>query len=141
MADLAPELQGRRPEGLPYSAWELVEHIRRVQREVLDSCRTRHGVEPTVPDDHWPAAPEPHSPTSWAESIEAYRADRAAFTALIADPRRELGALVPRMTGETTYLRSVLLVADHTAYHVGQLVVVRRLLGAWPADSPGGQGR
>jgi uncharacterized damage-inducible protein DinB len=137
VADLPAELRGRRPEGFPHSPWELVEHVRITQHDLLDFCRNQAYVAPTWPDDYWPPAAAPPTPEGWDESIAAYRADRSALQAFVADPRRELGALVPRGTGEETYLRSVLLVADHTSYHLGQLVAARRLLGDWPPPPQG----
>ena len=127
---IPPDARGRRPDGLPYSAWELVEHIRRAQRDILAFCAADAYREMRWPDDYWPDSPAPPSDEAWDESVAAVRADRAALRALAADPARDLLAPVPHGDGQTL-LRELLLAADHAAYHVGQLVAVRRLLGAW----------
>jgi len=135
VAGLSSELRGRRVDGFPHSAWELVEHARITQRDILDFCRDAHYHEPHWPDDYWPTDAAPPSDEAWERSLADYRADRAALEALAVDTARvpDLHATIPppRGTGQT-YLREVLLVADHTSYHVGQLVMLRRLLGAWP---------
>lgn len=127
---LAPKLRGVRVDGFPHSAWELLEHLRLTQRDILDFCRDPAYVEPNWPDDYWPASPEPPSPQAWDASIARFREDRAALQALAADETIDLFATIPHGHGQT-YIREILVVADHTAYHVGQLVVVRRQLGAW----------
>jgi uncharacterized damage-inducible protein DinB len=130
VADLPPELRGRTPDGLPYSAWQLVEHLRIAQADILDFCRNAHYHEMKWPDDYWPKSPAPPSAAAWDESIRCFRDDREALQALAADPAIDLTATIPHGQGQT-YLREILLVADHNAYHVGQLVLVRRLLGDW----------
>jgi hypothetical protein len=107
-----------------------VEHIRLAQRDILDFCRDPHYRERKWPDDYWPKTPAPPSAKAWAESIRGYHADVDAFKQLILDPEFDLFAKVPWGSGQT-HLREILLTADHTAYHVGQIVLVRRLLGAW----------
>lgn len=130
VADLAPNLRGVAPPGLPYSPWQLVEHLRLTQADILEFCRNIDYVEQQWPDDYWPKSPAPPDAQAWDASIAAFRRDRAALQELIKDPGCDLFAKVPAGTGQT-FLREFLLVADHTAYHVGQLVAVRRLLGAW----------
>jgi uncharacterized damage-inducible protein DinB len=127
---LAPRLRGVRVEGFPHSAWEIVEHLRITQRDILDFCRNPQYAEPTWPDDYWPATAEPPSDQAWEDSIAAFREDRAALEALATDETVDLFATIPYGSGQT-YIREILLVADHTTYHLGQLVVVRRQLGAW----------
>jgi uncharacterized damage-inducible protein DinB len=122
--------RGRRPEGLPRSPWELVEHIRIAQRDILEFCTRADYQELDWPGEYWPAPGSTPSDDEWERSIAAYRADREALQRLADEA--DLLAAVPQGNGQT-YLRELLLVADHTAYHVGQLVLVRRLLGAWPA--------
>lgn len=129
--DVPADLRGARPEELPYSPWELLEHLRRAQRDILDFCRDPAYEEPESMDAYWPADPEPPTPDAWEQSVAAFRADRIALQALAADPGIDLFAAVPQGTGQT-FLRELLLVADHNAYHVGQLITVRRLLGIWP---------
>jgi uncharacterized damage-inducible protein DinB len=123
-------LRGKRPAKLPYSAWQLIEHLRITQKDILDFCRDSNYQERKWPDDYWPASAAPPSAKSWADSIRRFREDREALQQLAADPDIELTARIPHGSGQT-YLRELLLVADHTAYHVGQLVLVRRLLGSW----------
>jgi hypothetical protein len=127
---LPPELRGMAPPGLPYSPWQLVEHIRRTQADILEFCQPAGYQKKEWPKDYWPDGASPPSPKAWDESIAAVRRDRKALAALTVDGKVDLTAPVPSGTGQT-YLREILLVADHTAYHVGELIVVRRLLGAW----------
>ncbi len=130
VAKLPAKLRGRVPEGLPYSPWQLVEHLRLAQHDILDFCRNPEYQEMRWPDDYWPASPEPPSAGAWEESIAGYRRDRDALRALALDPAVDPFAAIPHGSGQT-YLRELLLVADHNAYHLGQLVALRRLLGAW----------
>jgi hypothetical protein len=127
---LPAKLRGRRAEGFPHSPWELVEHLRRAQHDLLDFCRNPNYQALSWPGDYWPSKPAPPSAAAWAQSIRAYRRDRAAFEAFVRSPARRLQDRIPHGSGQT-YLREVLLAIDHGAYHVGQLVVVRRALGAW----------
>jgi DinB superfamily len=130
VAGLAPGLRGVRPDGLPYSAWELVDHLRITQNDILDFSRNPQYTELSWPEDYWPDTPAPPDAGAWERSVEAFRADRDALQALAANERIDLFARIPHGQGQT-YLREILLAADHAAYHVGQLVLVRRLLGAW----------
>lgn len=130
VAGLSPSLRGQVPAGLPYSPWQLLEHLRITQHDILDFCRNPKYREMQWPDDYWPKAAEPPSGTAWEESVRRFREDRAALEALARDPGIDLSARIPHGSGQT-YLREILLVIDHSAYHIGQLVVVRRLLGAW----------
>jgi uncharacterized damage-inducible protein DinB len=131
VADFPPTLRGSVPSGLPYSAWQLLEHIRRTQADILEFCAAAHYEEKTWPKDYWPEAAAPPSPAGWDESIAAIRRDRAALATMTTDVKTNLTARVPNGDGQT-YLREILLVIDHTAYHLGELIVLRRLLGAWP---------
>jgi uncharacterized damage-inducible protein DinB len=132
VAELPPDLRGVQPAGLPYSAWQLVEHLRIAQRDILEFSVDPGYQEREWPADYWPRDAAPPSAEAWEESIAAFRRDRDELKRLAGDPRVELFARIPHGSGQT-YLRELLLVADHNAYHVGQLVLVRRLLGAWPA--------
>ncbi len=129
---LPPELRGVRPPGLAHSAWELLEHLRICQHDILNFCRNPNYRELKFPDDYWPPSPAPPTADAWEASIGAFRQDLAALRQLARDASVDLFAAIPHGSGQT-YLRELLLVADHNAYHIGQLVVVRRLLGAWPA--------
>ncbi|MBX6364881.1 MAG: DinB family protein [Gemmatimonadetes bacterium] len=129
---LSASVQGVRPEGAPYSPWQLLEHLRLTQLDILEFCRNAAHEEPRWPDDYWPTSPKPPTADAWERSVASYLEDRAALVRLAEDPGVDLFARIPHGTGQT-YLRELLLAADHSAYHVGQLVLVRRLLGAWPA--------
>ncbi|WP_233992548.1 DinB family protein [Salinibacter altiplanensis] len=131
VAHMPTERRGERPDALPYSAWELVEHIRRAQRDILDYCRTPDYEAGDWPHDYWPEAPVPSPLTAWDTSVAQVHEDQEALCDLIADETTDLYDTVPS-SDEHTYLREVMLVADHTAYHVGQIVTVRRELGLWP---------
>jgi uncharacterized damage-inducible protein DinB len=130
VADLPPALRATQPSGLPYSAWQLLEHLRRTQHDILEFCRNPHYEELNWPADYWPATPAPPTEAAWDASIEAFRRDRESLQQLAGDPHVDLTARIPHGSGQT-YLRELVLVADHSAYHIGQLVLVRRLLGAW----------
>ncbi|HEU4643226.1 MAG TPA: DinB family protein [Gemmatimonadaceae bacterium] len=128
--DVPEQLRGATPDGLVHTPWQLLEHLRLTQRDILDFCRDPGYTEPRWPDDYWPPTPAPPSPAAWEQSIAAVRADRAALQRLATDEKVDLFAKIPHGSGQT-YLRELLLVADHGAYHVGQLVDVRRALGDW----------
>lgn len=131
--NLAPALRGKRPEGYPHSPWELVEHIRITQRDLLEFCQDPDYVERLEwPHDYWPASPNPPSAGAWDKSIAEYKRDREAFARFTTETDLDLTSKIPRGKGQT-YLRTILLAVDHASYHVGQIVSVRRLLGAWPA--------
>jgi len=130
VAGIPSGLRGRTPRGAPYSPWKLVEHLRIAQHDILDFCRNADYQEMKWPDDYWPRAAAPPSDAAWSRSIRQFRADRDALQQLAADPQIDLHARIPHGSGQT-YLRELLLVADHNAYHIGELVVVRRLLGIW----------
>jgi hypothetical protein len=132
VTDLPGELRGRRPEHYPHSAWELVEHIRRTQADLVDFMENEAYTAPNWPADYWPPEPAPPTPAAWDENLEAVRRDRGRLQAIATRPSLDLTAKIPWGEGQT-YLRTILVAVDHTAYHVGQLVAVRRLLGAWPA--------
>ena len=127
---IPPKIRGMRPPGAPHSPWELLEHLRLTQADILDFCVNAEYEERKWPDDYWPATASPSSRAAWDESIAEFVRDRRAMQKLAADPKVELTARIPHGSGQT-YLRELVLVADHTAYHVGQLVLVRQLLGAW----------
>ena len=132
VAELPASLRGTRPESLPYSLWELVEHIRIAQRDIIDYALARTPGEYTSiewPEAYWPKNPAPPSAKAWDDSIAAVRADREEMEGLVKDG--DLFAKLPAATEGHTLLRQALLLADHTAYHIGELVAVRRLLGAW----------
>lgn len=131
LSDLAPDLRGQRPDGWPHSAWQLVEHLRRAQHDILDFCVDPRYAELKWPDDYWPAEPEPPSPQAWDGSVRQIEDDLRALERLAVDPSVDLLKPIPHGSGQTI-LRELLLVIDHNSYHVGQIVALRRVLGAWP---------
>ena len=137
VAGIPPKLRGARPPGAPHSPWQLLEHLRLAQPTSSISASmpsTRSGSGPTT-TGHGPRRRRPRA--AWDGSIAAFVRDRRALQKLAADPAIELTAKIPHGSGQT-YLREIVLVADHTAYHVGQLVLVRQLLGAWKRADAGG---
>jgi uncharacterized damage-inducible protein DinB len=129
VAGLPARLRGTAPEGWAHSAWQLLEHLRICQHDILDFCRNPKYVEMAM-EDYWPPSAKPPSPKAWSASVAAIRRDVAALKRLAADRGIDLFARIPHGSGQT-YLRELLLVADHNAYHVGQLVALRRALGSW----------
>jgi hypothetical protein len=130
VADLPVELRGAKPASLPHTPWRLLEHLRLAQWDILEFSRNPKHVSPPFPDGYWPQGDAPPDPAAWDRSVAGFRADLRAMQELVADPKTDLFARIPHGEGQTV-LREALLVADHNAYHLGQLVVVRRLLGAW----------
>jgi hypothetical protein len=133
VADLPATLRGARPAGVPHTPWRLVEHMRIVQWDILEFSRNPRHVSPTFPEGYWPDGDAPPNAGAWDQSLSAFRADLKSMCDLVDDPATELFAPIPHGEGQTI-LREALLVADHNAYHLGQLVFVRRALGAWPGD-------
>ncbi len=127
---LPAELRGKRPKGAEHSPWELLEHMRIAQRDILEFSTDSKYAAPNWPDDYWPESPKPPNDNAWAKSVRAFNADLEAMRKLVADESTDLYAPIQHGDGQTI-LREALLVADHNAYHIGQLVLVRRLLGAW----------
>ena len=130
---IPPDKRGARAPGFEHSPWQLLEHIRIAQDDILDFCvnaKYEHALK--WPDDYWPPAAEPPDARAWTRSISAYGKSRAELQQLAREVK-DLTASVPTGKKTQTYLRAILLTADHTAYHVGQLVSLRRALGIWPA--------
>ena len=127
---IPPRLRGIVPDGWEYSAWQLVEHLRIAQADILEFCVNPKYKAKKWPDDYWPKSPVPPSGAAWIASISEFRRDRKTFERLAADTKIDLLAAIPHGTAQT-YLREILLVADHTSYHVGQIVALRRQLGIW----------
>jgi DinB superfamily len=124
------ELRGAKPPGLTFTPWRLIEHMRIAQWDILQFTIDPHHISPDFPNGYWPTGDTPTNPKAWSRSIAAFRADLKAMMDLIAEPKTDLFAPLPHGQGQTI-LREALLIADHNAYHLGQLVTVRRLLGAW----------
>lgn len=126
------EDRGKVPDGAAHSLWQLVEHLRLAQRDIVDFCLNPEYEEPDWPDDYWPSHPAAPSAAVWDDALAGYREDRTRMIDLARDTSLDLFGRIPHGTGQS-YLREILLVADHNAYHIGQIVLVRRLLGNWPA--------
>ena len=125
------QLQGKIPEGHAHSLWQLLEHLRLAQRDILDFCRNPDYEEPASMEEHWPRNAAPPTPESWRESIATFKRDLQGLRELAEDAGIDLFDRIPHGSGQT-YLRELLLAADHNSYHVGQLILVRRALGIWP---------
>jgi hypothetical protein len=123
-------LRGKRPKNGAHSPWEVLEHIRIAQWDILEFSRDPHHFSPAWPEGYWPQTPAPPNAAAWAKSVRAVEADLEAMCSLVADEANDLHAPFAHGTGQTL-LREALLVADHNAYHIGELVILRRTLGAW----------
>jgi len=130
IAGLPVKLRGARAKDLPYTVWQLLEHMRIAQRDILEFSRNPKHVSPDWPSGYWPEGGTPPSAAAWNKSVAAFRKDLGAVQALVKNPKTDLFARIPSGTGQTI-LREAMLVADHNAYHLGELIVLRRLLGAW----------
>jgi len=135
-----PEARGVQPDGLPeaYSLWQILEHLRICQADYLGYCVNPDYTLPTWPDDYWPASVAPPSDAAWQESLERFQADLQAAKELVNDPDVNIDGPIPHADGAayhgTTYTSEIAAIADHNAYHLGQFVTVRRLLGVWPPE-------
>jgi|SRR5581483_444496 len=126
-----PKKCGEVPKGLPHSLWQLLEHLRRCQFDILDFCRNPKYEERSM-EEYWPPSVAPPNEAAWRESVAWFKRDRDELKKLAMDPKVDLFARVPAGTGQT-FLRELIVVADHNAYHVGQIVATRRALGDWRA--------
>lgn len=124
------DLRGAKVEGSSHTPWRLLEHLRICQWDILEFSRNPDHVSPDFPDGYWPKTDAPPNAEAWEESIRGFQSDLQAMIDLVADPSTDLFAPIPGGDGQTI-LREALLVADHNAYHLGQLVFLRRCLGAW----------
>jgi len=123
-------LRGKRPNGAEHSPWEVLEHLRITQWDILEFSRKSDHKSPDFPRGYWPGAQAPPNEKAWDQSAQAFREDLEALCELIANESTDLFTIVPSGDSQTV-LREALLVADHNAYHLGELVLIRRLLGAW----------
>ena len=133
VAGIPAAVRGAQVSGFEHSPWQLLEHLRLAQSDLLDFAvnpQYVHALE--WPGDYWPRDPAPPDAAAWDQSLDGFKADRARLMQLVRNPAVDLFATVPTGTGPQTCLRAILLVADHNAYHLGQLVAVRRALGVWP---------
>jgi len=132
LADFPSKLRGLKPPGAPYTAWQLLEHMRIAQWDILEFSRNPKHKSPAWPEGYWPKTEAPPNAASWINSLRSFRADLKSMAKLVGDKKTDLYAKIPHGTGQTI-LREAMLVADHNAYHLGQIVLLRRLLGVWKA--------
>jgi len=132
IADWPAQLRGAKPSSQPFTPWRLLEHIRISQWDIVEFTKRAKHVSPEWPSGYWPASDAPPDAAAWDESVAQVGRDRRAMERLVRDPGTDLFARIPHGTGQTV-LREALVLADHNAYHLGQLVLLRRLLGVWKA--------
>lgn len=132
VADMPVDRRHVAPSGAPFTPWQVLEHARIAQWDILEFSRDAAHVSPEWPAGYWPAAKPTPPAGAWDETVRALRADLAALERLVSDPATDLYASIPHGTGQTV-LREALVAATHTSYHLGQLVLLRKLLGAWPS--------
>ena len=130
VTDFPSRLRGLKPPGAPHTAWQLLEHMRIAQWDILEFSRSGKHKSPKWPEGYWPDSDAPPNSALWDASVAAFRRDLAEMERLVKDPSKDLFAPIPHGQGQTL-LREALLAADHNSYHVGQLILLRRLLGAW----------
>jgi len=131
IAGIPAKLRGSKAAGIPHSPWMLLEHMRIAQSDILEFSRKRKHVSPEWPEGYWPGSEAPASAAAWNSSVKKFRADLQAMANLVKNPKTDLFAKIPWGDGQTI-MREALLIADHNAYHLGQMVDLRRLLGIWP---------
>jgi hypothetical protein len=127
LMDFPAALRGKKPKGAPHTAWQLLEHMRLAQEDILDFCRNPKYKEKKFPDDYWPGETEPPSDEAWGLSVKQFQKGLKAMRRIVADARRDLFAKIPHGNGQTL-LRETLLVADHNSYHLGQLMFLIKTL-------------
>ena len=130
VADFPARLRGVRPAGAPHTAWQLLEHMRIAQWDIVEFSRSPKHVSPEWPAGYWPLAEKPPGSAAWNSSIASFKKDLGAMEKLVKNSKTDLYAKIPHGTGQTIF-REALLISDHNSYHLGQLVLLRRLLGAW----------
>lgn len=130
--NLPPKLRGAKPANFPHSPWMLLEHLRLAQWDILEFSRNKKYVSPKWPEGYWPKTPAPPTAAAWTKSVQQFRRDLKAMQTLVENPKTDLFARIPWGDGQTV-LREALLLADHNSHHLGQLLDLRRLLGAWKA--------
>ena len=131
VAGIPANILGQKPTGLPHSLWMLLEHLRIAQWDILEFSRNPKHASPKWPEGYWPKTEAPATTAAWNTSVKKFRQGLQAMQELVKDPKTDLFARIPWGDGQTV-LREALLLADHNAYHLGQMLDVRRLLGAWP---------
>ncbi|PYV01052.1 MAG: ABC transporter [Acidobacteria bacterium] len=133
IADFPSRLRGAKPPGAAHTAWQLLEHMRIAQWDILEFSRNPKHLSPNFPSGYWPQTEAPPDDAAWNKSVGAFRGDLASMQKIVEDTKRDLFARIehPEAKAAHTLLREALLVADHNAYHLGQILLLRRLLGAW----------
>jgi hypothetical protein len=135
VADFPRAMRGAKPAGAPHSAWELLEHMRLAQEDILDFCRNPEYKDRTFPNDYWPPTEAPATDEDWENAVQQFQRDLTEMRALVADAAIDLLARIPHGQGQTV-LQQALLVADHNAYHLGQLVFLGKMMEAQAAGNP-----
>jgi hypothetical protein len=130
LVNLPPDLRGRKAPGLPHTLWQLLEHLRIAQWDIVEFSRDANHVSPSWPEGYWPKTEAPPDAAAWDEALESFNRDLQAMQDLVADPKTDLCAKLPWGDGQTL-LREAMMLADHNAYHLGQMVSVRQALGDW----------
>jgi hypothetical protein len=125
--------RGTYAQGLPHTGWQLLEHVRIAQWDILEFSRNAKHVSPDFPEGYWPKTPAPRTEEEWNDSLAAFRRDLRDMVRLVENPRADLYAKIPHGDGQCI-LRQALVLADHNSYHLGQLVDLRRALGSWPEE-------
>jgi len=133
VADFPMEHINTRPPNVSYTPWHLVEHMRIAQRDILEYIKDRDYRLPKWPDDYWPAAEAKADAKAWRKTVTGFRRDRAALEKIAGNPRVALGAPLP-YARQHTYIRELLIAAEHNTYHVGELAILRQVMGTWPSS-------
>ncbi len=128
VADFPAGIRGKKAQGLPHTAWQLLEHMRIAQWDILEFSRDPNHVSPDWPAGYWPGSEAPTDASAWDESVRRFKADLQAMKSLVKDANTDLFAKIPHGTGQTI-LREAMLLADHNSHHLGQLILVRKTLG------------
>jgi hypothetical protein len=126
--------RGTYAQGLPHTGWQLLEHARIAQRDILEYSRNPSHVSPEFPEGYWPKTPAPETDEQWDDCLSTFRRDLREMVRLVENPKTDLYAPIAHGDGQKNILREALVLADHNAYHLGQLVDLRRALGSWPAE-------
>lgn len=131
VADFPLKFMNVQPPSVPYTSWHLIEHLRICQWDILDYMRNPEYKEMQWPDDYWPSKDAQADQAAWDKTVSDFLRDLAAIEAIVRDPKTDLFAPIPHGYDGHTILREVMLVADHNAYHVGELGILRQVMGAW----------
>ncbi len=132
VADFPPGAMNQVPPNMTYSAWHLLEHLRITQRDILDFIRNPPYVPLNWPEDYWPPKNAQAGETAWRNTIQSFMEDSKSLEKLVLDPATNLTADLPHAPGYTIF-REILVVADHNAYHIGELAILRQVMQTWPA--------